>query len=169
MVLWRLPGKLDMFMESGKNITDHQNNESVPVTREQVLGFEEALKTMPQIDFKDFTKHYFAPGIYTRSLFLPAGTYATGKIHRHQIMNILVFGTMQITMDEGMKTVRGPRIFNSKEGTKKAVHAITDCLLLNVHPTELTDLDEIENEFIAPSFEALENDSRLKLNQENQS
>lgn len=158
--------KSDMSMESGKDIAATQGNEPVPVTRKQILELEEVMKAMPQIDLNDYTKHHFAPGIYTRELFLPAGVIATGKIHRHQIMNILVYGTIQITLDEGIKTVTGPRIFNSKAGTKKAVHAITDCLILNIHPTELTDIDEIEKEFIAPSFKALEQEKKAWLGQQ---
>jgi tetrahydromethanopterin S-methyltransferase subunit E len=72
-------------------------------------------------------------------------------------MNILVSGSIRVTTDEGVQTLTGPMVFNSKAGSKKAGYAITDVVFLNVHPTNLTDVDEIEKEVIAPSFEALEN------------
>ena len=149
-------------MESSSKLSKHE--EPTQVSRQDILHLEDALKELPnQLEADSLTKHYFAPGIYTRSLFIPAGSVMTGKIHRHEVMNVLVFGTIRATTDDGMKTLTGPYIFNSKPGTKKAVCAITDCLWLNIHPTESTDLEEIEKEFIVPSFEALEKEDTLCL------
>jgi len=126
-----------------------------PVTREQVMALEEAMLAMPeQIELE--TQHHFAPGIYVRELLIPAGTVLTGKIHRHELMNILVSGTIQVTTDNGVSELTGPKIYNSPPGMKKAAYAITDVIWLNIHPTTETDLVKIEDEFIAPSFEALE-------------
>lgn len=125
------------------------------------MRLENVIKDMPQLEFE--TKHHFAPGIYTRELFIPAGTVLTGKIHRHEIMNVLVSGTIRVTTDDGIETLTGPMIFNSQAGTKKAGYTETDVIWLNIHPTELTDLEEIEREFIAPSFEALEQEQKLCL------
>jgi len=128
---------------------------SHPVTREQVMELEAAMLAMPnQIELE--TQHHFAPGIYVRELFIPAGTVLTGKIHRHELMNILVSGTIQVTTDTGVTELTGPKIYNSPPGMKKAAYAITDTIWLNIHPTTETDLVKIEDEFIAPSFEALE-------------
>lgn len=121
------------------------------------MALEEAIKQLPQVDLTSFTTHHFAPGVYVRELFIPAGTVLTGAIHRFEVMNILVSGSIRVTTDEGVQTLTGPMVFNSKAGSKKAGYAITDVVFLNVHPTNLTDVDEIEKEVIAPSFEALEN------------
>ena len=131
------------------------------VTPDQVMKLEHALSQFDQVQME--AKHYFAPGVYVRELMIPAGTILTGKIHRHETMNILISGTITVTTDDGMQTLTGPLIFNSKPGTKKAAYAETDTLWLNVHPTELTDLEEIEEEFIAPSFEALEQEKQACL------
>ena len=132
-----------------------------PVSREKIMQLERAISELPnQLDLNDLTKHHFAPGIYVRELFIPAGTILTGKIHRHEIMNILVSGTIRVTTDDGVKELSGMKIYNSQPGTKKAAVAVTDTIWLNVHPTKETDLVKIEEEFIAPSFEALENDTK---------
>ena len=130
-------------------------------TKDQIIQLEETLKTLPQIVME--TKHHFSPGIYTRELFIPKGTVLTGKIHRYEVMNVLVSGTIKVTTDDGIETLTGPMIFNSRAGTKKAAVSMTDVIWLNIHPTELTDLEEIEKEFIAPSFEALEQEKKLCL------
>ena len=132
-----------------------------PVSREKVMQLEKAISGLPdQLDLDALTSHHFAPGIYVRELFIPAGTVLTGKIHRHETMNILVSGTIRVTTDDGVKELTGLQIYNSQPGMKKAALAVTDTIWLNIHPTEETDLVKIEEEFIAPSFEALENDTK---------
>lgn len=133
------------------------------ISREQIMLLEDAMRTLPQIDFTAYTKHHFAPGVYVRELFMPEGTMAVGKIHRFEAMNILVSGTVRITTDDGIQDLTGPQIFNSRPGTKKAALALTDVILLNVHHTHLTDVDAIEQEVIAPNFEALAADEQEKL------
>lgn len=146
----------------------HNSAEIQPYTRDQILKLEAVMKQMPQVDLAPHTHHHFAPGIYTRELFIPAGTVLTGAIHRHEIMNVLVSGTIKVTTDNGIELLTGPMIFNSQAGTKKAGFAITDVIWLNIHPTDLTDVDEIEKEFIAPSFEALEQEEQSCLGQSQQ-
>ena len=133
------------------------------VTQDQIVTLEHALSELPQIDFTEHTHHHFAPGIYLRELFIPEGTVLTGKIHRFEIMNILVSGTIRVTTDDGIQELTGPLVFNSKAGTKKAGYTITDTIWMNVHPTESTDLDEIEDKFIAPSLDALEQEKKVCL------
>ncbi len=134
---------------------------SYPVSREKVMQLEQAIGSLPeQIDLDQYTQHHFAPGIYVRELFIPAGTVLTGKIHRHELMNILVSGTIRVTTDEGVKELTGPKIYNSAPDMKKAAYAVTDTIWLNIHPTEETDIMKIEKEFIAPSFETLEHSTK---------
>jgi len=136
-----------------------------PVSREQVMQLERAIGDLPdQVDMAQHTSHYFADGIYLRELFMPAGMVVTGKIHRTRHLTIISNGTVQITTDRGVEEFTGPSVFVSEAGAKKAIFAITDCVLMNPHPTTETDLVKIEEAFIAPSFEALEQGAEeLKL------
>ena len=128
-----------------------------PVTREQVMQLEEAIKTLPdQVDVEKLTSHYFADGVYLRELFIPAGVVVAGKIHRTKHLTIICKGTVQITTDRGVEEITGPAVFVTEAGAKKAAYAVTDCWIMNPHPTTETDLVKIEEQFIAPSFEALE-------------
>lgn len=130
------------------------------VTREKVMGLEAAMREMQgQINPDDCTFHHFADGIYLRELFMAAGTVVVGKIHRTKHLTIVSSGTVQITTDRGVEEITGPAVFVSNAGAKKAIFAITDSTLMNPHPTTETDLVKIETEFIAPSFEALEQDA----------
>jgi quercetin dioxygenase-like cupin family protein len=137
---------------------------STPVRREQVMRLEDAVAELPnQLKEEDITSHYFADGVYLREMFMPEGSVVVGKIHRTKHLTIIASGTVQITTDEGVKELTGPSVFVSEPGAKKAIYALTDATLMNPHPTEETDLDRIEDEFIAPSFEALATDHRNRL------
>jgi len=138
---------------------------AMPVSIRKVMQLEEMIKeNLEQIDPETLTKHYFADGIYVRSMFLPADSVATGKIHRTQHITIVCNGTVRITTDEGVKQITGPAIFVSEPGIKKAVYALTDTTILNVHPAENQDLKEIEQKCIAPSYEAYQLEHQSKEN-----
>jgi hypothetical protein len=145
----------------------NETEELRPVSREQVMRLEKAMKTMPgQVDREDITTHHFADGVYLRELFMPAGMAVVGAIHRTEHITIVASGTVLITTDRCVEEITGPSVFVSAIGAKKAILALTDATLMNPHPTDETDLDKIEEEFIAPSFEALESSTEA-LEQEN--
>ena len=130
----------------------------------KVLEFEDVLRQMPnQLDLTDTTLHFFADGVYLRTLIIPADCVVTGKIHRTRHLTIIASGTCRITTDEGVMEVTGPSVFVSEPGAKKAVYTVTQCVIMNPHPTDETDLEKIEEQFIAPSFEALEQDNVERL------
>jgi len=133
-------------------------------SRDAILRLEEAIKTqLEPMDPEPLTKHYFADGIYLRQLTIPAGVVVTGKIHKTRHLTIICSGIVQITTDDGVKTIEGPAVFVSEPGIKKAAYALTDVVVMNPHPTESTDLEEIERQVIAPSFDALEQEERACL------
>jgi len=104
------------------------------------------------------TTHSFMGGVYVREIFIPEGTILIGKRHRHETCNMLVSGTLSIYMGKHLpvKTLTGPCIFPSEPGAKKMGYAQTDVIFANIHPTEETDLEKIEDEFIIPEEEYLE-------------
>lgn len=102
-------------------------------------------------------QHVFAPGAYARTMFIPAGTTIVGKIHKHAHLNILSQGTVCVmTETEGDRELTGPLTMCSPPGTKRAVYAVTDAVWTTIHLTTSTDLDEIEREVIAPTFDDYE-------------
>lgn len=129
----------------------------------KVVELENHIRDLPQVEIP--VEHHFAPGIYARVIHIPAGVVLTGKIHKTLHMCILAQGTVHVTIDNGehAEVFDAFCIFNAPAGSKKAIYAETDAVFINVHPTELTDLEMIEKEFIAPSYEALEQDLRGAL------
>jgi quercetin dioxygenase-like cupin family protein len=137
-------------------------NQVAALMRPKVLALEDALRNLPQVELE--TKHYFAEGMYARALELKAGWTIEGKVHKSEHFFILAKGKLAVTVGEEVKTLEAPAILVSGPGVKRAGHAIEDCLCINVHRTDKTDLDEIEEELIEPDTRALyDSGNRLKV------
>lgn len=123
------------------------------------------------LDIEKHTRHHFCNGAYVREFFLPRGYVVTGKIHRYGCINILMTGKIAIAQADGLATtLSAPHIYNSEGGEKKVLYALEDTVFLNVHslPPELADcteedMEDLENYFIVPSLEALEQERHEAL------
>src|SRR5216683_2107503 len=115
--------------------------------REKVNILETEMKKQPQVELE--IKHYFSYGVYARELFIPKGIMLTGKIHKYPQLNILIKGEMSVLVDEIIKRVKAPFIVESKAGTKRIAIAHEDSIWITILGTNLKNVEEIENEFIA--------------------
>ena len=100
--------------------------------------------------------HHFAPGLYAREMHVPAGVLLTGKIHRHAHLNVMSAGSAVLVNESGRQVVTAPYSFVSAPGTKRAFYAIEDMVWTTFHPTDETDLDKIEAEWIVEDPRELE-------------
>lgn len=131
-----------------------------PVMRESICTLETALKQavaehlLPEVDCP--LHHQFAPGAYARTIFIPAHTLVVGKIHKHAHLNMLVAGRVSLATEEGPQVLDALKIMTSKAGTKRVVYTHTDTIWTTIHLTDKTDLQEIEDEIIAPSYAAFD-------------
>jgi hypothetical protein len=110
--------------------------------------------------------HVFAPGAYARTIFIPKDTLLVGKIHKHAHLNMLMQGRVSVAAEEGPILMEAPRVMSSKAGTKRVVYTHTDTIWTTVHLTESTDLEAIEEQIIANTYEefdALQDGEVLQL------
>ena len=132
-------------------------NTSAP-TLGQIQRAESILRAAPEELKLDIEPtHTFGPGFYARTVQLPAGASAVGKVHATEHVFILSAGEIAIASEEGRQIVRAPFQCISRPGVKRAVIALTDCVVTNIHITTETDLGRLEAQLIAP--EALEYDA----------
>ena len=125
--------------------------------RDSISRLETSMAELPQADIPVI--HHFAHGIYGREMRAAAGTVIVGKIHKTHHLNILAQGRIAVVSETGGHVeMQAPAVFVSPPGTKRAIWAISDCVFINVHGTHETDLEKIEEEFIAPDFMALESE-----------
>jgi len=128
-----------------------------PVARAQIQKMLSEMESAPsdcvmgEDEFK--TDHYFSDGVYCRQIFLPKGVFVVGKIHRTSHLNIISTGDVTVRTQYGIDRLKGPCTFKSEVWTQRAVLAHEDTIWTCVHPTELTDVDEIEADIIAKSYD----------------
>lgn len=115
---------------------------------ETIKEFQGHLATLPQIELEP--RHLFAPGMYVRTLPIPAGSVVVGKMHRHSHPVMLTKGETTILTDKGMERITAPHVWVSEPGAKRVLYTHTDCEFTTVHlnPNDETDLDKIEAEHI---------------------
>lgn len=125
----------------------------LPIT--SIRRLESEMRELPQTDIP--TDHTFGPGFYARTITIPAGATLVGKVHATEHIFILSRGELAVATEDGMQVLRAPFQQVCRPGLKRAGHAITECVVTNVHITELTDLCALEAELIVPeaiSFDA---------------
>ena len=129
--------------------------------RGKIAEFEAILAQHPDAQFGDTedlpVEHLWGGGMCIRQMFIPKGTVVIGKIHRHAHPNFLLTGeVIVVTEGGGRQHIKAPHSLISEAGTKRCVYAIEDSMWAVVHKTETTDPKVLEQEVIAPSYEALE-------------
>ena len=125
------------------------------------MTFEHTLNTLPGAIHGDSEHlpliHTFAEGCYVREIFIPAGSFLTGKIHKHAHPNFLMQGKVIVVTEQGGRAyLEAPLSMISHAGTKRAIYALTDTIWITVHVTQETDLDKIEDYVIAKDYAALQ-------------
>ena len=136
--------QLDMFKEVTvcKPVSELSN-------REKIAYLVQELNKLDQADCP--VTHHFAPGVYIREIFMPAGTVVIGKIHKTEHFNILERGVCTIVHDDHtIEELRAPLTFVSKAGVQKVLYINEDTVWKTVHVTEETDLVMLENLLIEP-------------------
>jgi hypothetical protein len=149
-----------------------QNTPSKIKFRGQILNAQERMQQLiadgeiPST-LEDCTlKHYYTPidekygcCAYAREMTIPKGTVIIGKIHRHQHLNFISKGHVIVSTEFGQEELIAPCTFISEVGLKRAVYALEDTIWTTVHLTKHRgeeNLDKIEAEVIAPSYNDLE-------------
>jgi len=131
--------------------------------RDKILSFEDALRQAPDQFTPDLVQ-YFCAGVYMRQVFLPAGSQATGRIHKRPCLNVLLQGEIEVATEAGYKLMVAPSVFESPAGVKRAVRAISDTIWITVHAHngEERDGDTMADLLTVPSYELLESHSPRK-------
>lgn len=122
---------------------------------------EKKLLSMPQVDCP--IKHHFGPGLYIREVLMPAGAIVIGHAHKKENMNIMLQGKMLLLeLDGNVKELTAPQTFVNGPG-RKVAYIIEDVIWQNVHATEETDLEKLEDMFIEKSPAWIEANDIAKL------
>lgn len=124
--------------------------------RNSIDNLEQAMRAHPdQLDIAniDVRHHITDSGLYAREMIIPAGTVITGKIKKHEHISVISAGFVTEVTDAGLQRIKAPYTMISKPGTKRVVWAHTDTVWTTIHASTETDLDKLEDELIAASYD----------------
>lgn len=137
--------------------------------RAEIYDMEEAIKSVDghKIGDSDLCplKHHFTDGVYTREIFIPKGTFLTGKIHKHAHPNFLMQGSVRvITENGGYEEITAPRFMISVAGTKRALLTLDDTIWITIHhnPSNSEDLVNLEKKIIAKDYKEFNKFVKIK-------
>ena len=93
--------------------------------------------------------HGFAPGVYLREIFMPAGTYVIGKEHNTEHFNTILKGSAYVMIDDNVEFMVAPMSFVSHAGCRKVLYIVEDMIWQTIHPTEETNIEVLENTLVS--------------------
>lgn len=114
--------------------------------------------SLPQVECP--LEHFFAPGIYIREIFMPAGTMVIGQVHKTEHFNVILEGRVRVVIDGEVHELKAPCTFVSKAGVSKVLRVLESCRWQTIHanPDNLTDIDVLESILVhKPSIEMEKN------------
>jgi len=117
---------------------------SIVPMQDKIQALKIAAANLPQVEVP--TQHFLLDGIYVRQTFIPAGTAFVGRRHKKQHFFMVLKGLAEVTMDEGIVTLRAGMTLICGPGTRRAGLTLEDTIFAGVFRTDKTDLKEIEAE-----------------------
>lgn len=119
-----------------------------PAKQSDIFRLQEMLKEMPQAEC--VVRHHFSDGMYARELFIPQGTCLVGAMHKTRHFYSVVSGSCSVVSVHEREEIQAPFLGETLPETKRVIYAHTDCIWITYHPTDLTDVEEIEKAILEP-------------------
>jgi hypothetical protein len=98
-----------------------------------VDSIEEAIvRRLALVEFE--VTHRFAPGLYIREIFLPAGSVLTSRIHKYEHPFVISKGVISVwSANEGTVFYRAPHTGITLPGTRRVLLAHEDTIWTTFH------------------------------------
>lgn len=108
---------------------------------------QSAIAKLPQVELP--LTHRFTPGLYIRQIFMPKGALVISKIHKTEHPFVCLKGHAAVWIEGvGVEHVRTGHVGITKPGTRRILWMHEDTVWVTFHPTDKTDLKEIEDDVI---------------------
>lgn len=103
--------------------------------------------------------HIFTPGLYIRTVYMPAGFRCTSKIHNTQHPFTVLKGRCivfnALVPDSGGVEIKAPYFGITEPGTRRFLMVEEDTVWITYHPTDKTTVEEVEEDIIKPHHNRL--------------
>ena len=148
-----------MLMETIANLK--KTGEKLP-TRKGFINFvskiEKVIGSLPDARYGDDVgelEHSFGDGLYIRAIKMKKGDVITTKIHKTNHPCFVLKGDVSVVTEDGEVRIIAPYYGMTKAGTKRILYCNEETVWVTVHATKETDLEKIEDELIAKSYNEL--------------
>lgn len=124
--------------------------DSLVVDHASIDGLERAMLAgeAPLVDLP--VVHRFTPGLYTREIFMPAGTLLTSRIHKTEHPYVITKGRVSVYIPgEGVQHLEAGHVGITRPGTRRVLYIHEDCTWLTFHPLVPGEDDGSEEERLA--------------------
>lgn len=118
-----------------------------PISAEVNAEFEAfgaELEKFPQVDIR--TEHHLHAGVYSRTLYVPAGTVVVGLCIKVPTQ-LIACGHFRLTDGTMQKEMRGFHVLDGAANRRAAVVTVTDSAFTMLFATNAKTVEEAENEF----------------------
>lgn len=112
------------------------------VTHNSISQLQEIMKDFPKADV--VTRHHFSDGMYAREMVMPPGSVVVGATHKSKHLYSVVSGECVVASTTERETIKAPYLGETIPGTQRVIYSETGCTWITYHPTQLTDINEIE-------------------------
>lgn len=120
---------------------------STPV-QQCITRLRNELANQPQIDCP-LIHRFTDNGLYTREIFMPAGTFIISKIHKTEHPYVILTGKVKVWIEgEGVQVLSAPCVGITKPGTRRVLEIVEDCRWLTFHPSNKKTPEAVEYEVI---------------------
>ncbi len=104
----------------------------------------EAMLRQEQVDIP--VKHLLMPGMYSREIFMPAGSLLVGYAHPNDFMEVMITGKVLMFSDDSETEITAPFSRIAKAGKRKCGYVVEDTIWITYHPVKATTIEEAEDE-----------------------
>lgn len=138
-----------------KELLSQLSSRSVVVSNNDNIDlFEKYISEYPPVECD--LNHRFTNGLYSREIFMPAGSVVTSRIHKTQHQFAIIEGEVSVwTKATGMVKYQAPYVGITEPGTRRVLFNHTDVRWVTFHPTPLTTVEEIEKDILEPHINKL--------------
>jgi hypothetical protein len=108
-----------------------------------LFAFEDVLKSLPTAEWP--AQHFHIPGVYARSLMMPAGSVVTSRVHKYDNISMILYGSCVVVQNGERWHFQAGDVWVTKAGTKRALYMPEDCKWATVHanPEAIVDPDNM--------------------------
>lgn len=108
-----------------------------------------AMTELPEAYYE--TQHTFTPGLYSRQIFIPAGTLCMSKIHKTKHPYVISKGEISVwTAEGGAVRLKAPHSGITQPGTRRLLFAHDDTIWTTFHAGPWATVEEFEANIIEP-------------------